>query len=403
MKKPVFIIGLGVDGDRSLSAETQALIQSAQVLIGGQRLLSALEDHPAEKVTIGKNVDEILARLKERDGESIVVLASGDPGFHGIAGTLLKHLPAEEIRILPNVSSLQAAFARAGFDWSEAIFTSAHAHSLAQIIGWARRAPRLGILTDFQNSPAAIAAQLIEAGIPDCQAFVAENLGTEQEHLIDGKLSNLIDMDFAPLNVMLLIQPLGWQPDPVFDIRSEADYAHRRGLITKTDIRTLSIARLQIRPTDIIWDIGAGSGAISIEMAGLAWQGTVYAIEKDPQNLAFIKENCRKHGALNVELIEGQAPEVLKKLPAPNGVFVGGTSGNLPPIFDAIADTASTNCRVVCNFATLENINLAFQKMKSLGWQPSFSQVNIAHSKSIASRNRLEPLNPVFILQGVKP
>ncbi len=403
MKKPIWVVGMGLADEGSLTPQAREIIQAAQVLIGGKRLLSSWKSYPAEKITIGANIDKIINRLKGREHEAIVVLASGDPGFHSIAGTILKHFSPQEVRILPNVSSLQAAFAKIGLTWDDAVFTSAHAHSLAQVIGWAKRSPKLGILTDQTNTPARIASTLLDAGMPDCRAVVGENLGTADEDIIDTKLSDLVGRDFETLNVMLLIQSQDWRPEPVFSRRSEESYAHRRGLITKADVRALSIARLNIRPTDTVWDIGAGSGAVSIDMAALAWQGKVYAVEKDSENLAFIHENRRKHGTLNLEIIAGVAPEALNGLPQPGAVFMGGSGGKLDEILHFVDKAASGQCRVVSTFVTLENLHRAYAKMQSLGWQAQFSQINIAHSKPIASLTRLEPINPVFILQGNLP
>ena len=403
MPLPVWVIGLGIETPPVLSPKAEAIIQTASVLIGGKRQLALYPNHSAEKLTIGANIPEIIATIRERADTQIVVLASGDPGFHGIGSTLHKHLPDEDIRILPNLNSLQTAFARVGLPWNDAVFTSAHAHPLTEIIGWARRSSKLGILTDHHNTPAVIAQTLLAAGIPDCRAVVAEDLGTPQETITDKRLSDLQGKAFSPLNVLLLIQDPAWQPKETFINREDNDYAHRRGLITKQDIRALSIARLHIRPTSTLWDIGAGSGAVSIEMAALAWQGQVYAIEKDAENLAYIQENTQKYGALNVKVVAGHAPDALLPLPAPDGVFIGGSGGKLPDILQIIHQHARSGCRVVCNFATFENLHIGMEVMKQLGWQPTFSQINISVSKSIANLTRLEPLTPIFILKGTRP
>ncbi len=404
MKRPIWVIGLGLGNHQDLSATAREILERAQVLIGGRRLIAGFENHPADKIVIGSNLGEILARVAARDpGEEIVILASGDPGFHGIAGTLLKHFPPEEIRILPHISSLQASFAKAGIVWNDTVFTSAHAHSLAEIVGWAKRVPKLGILTDPANTPSTIAKTLLAAEIEDCRAIVGENLGAADERLVETQLSTLVGQEFAPLNVMLLIQAADWQPWPVFSPRRDDAYAHRCGLITKADLRALSLTRLNIRPTDTLWDIGAGSGAVSIEMAELAWQGTVFAVEKDPQNIEFTRKNRKSFNTLNLEVIAGEAPESLAGLPAPQGVFIGGSGGKLAEIMAHIHEHAAPGCRVVANFATLENLNLGYATMKPLGWKPQYSQINIAHSKAIAAMTRLEPLNPVFILEGTRP
>ena len=400
MKKPIWVIGLGLGDSQILSPQVSAILQRAEVLIGGQRLLAAFQSHPAEKIAIERNIDEIIARIQARIDEKIVVLASGDPGFHGIAGTLLKHFSPTEIQIVPNISSLQAAFAKARLTWNDAVFVSVHAHTLPEVVGWAKRVPRLGILTDHKNTPAVIAAHLLQAGVPDCRAIIAENMGMPDEVISDTRLRALVDKTFAPLNVLLLIQDEGWRPVSQFCPRPESAYAHRRGLITKADVRTLSLARVAPIETDTIWDVGAGSGAVSIEMAEIAWRGRIFAVERDSENLGYIRENITRYGVLNIEVVDGTAPEVLHKLPPPNAVFIGGTGGQMQGLLEHIKTTALSDCRVVINLATIENLSRAIGLMKSLGWSPEVTQVSTAHSRNIAGYTRLLPINPVFIVSA---
>ena len=400
MSYPVLVVGVGAEGAESLTPDLRERIAQADQLWGGERLLAHWAGHPAEKVVIRAHIANLVERLRRRGEARVVVLASGDPGFYGIAGTLLRHLPADEIEIVPHVSSLQLAFARAGIPWNDAIFTSAHARPLAEVVGWARRAPKLGILTDEEQTPAMIARTLLAAGIADCRAVVAENLGLPDESLTDTRLSALPGLEFAPLNVLLLIRDPGWRPRPAFAPRPDEAYAHRRGLITKADVRALSLARLALKETDTAWDIGAGSGAVSIEMAELAWRGQVFAVEHDEENLGYIRENVARFGALNVVVVEGRAPAALEGLPQPAAVFIGGTGGELKAILRHIASVAPPGCRVVMNLATLENLHDALAVMRALDCSPQVAQVSVARGKAIAGRTRLAPLNPVFILTG---
>ena len=401
MSYPVLVVGVGAEGLESLTPDLRERIAQADQLWGGERLLAHWAGHPAEKVVIRAHVADLVERLRRRGEARVVVLASGDPGFYGIAGTLLRHLPPDELEIVPHVSSLQLAFARAGVTWSDAIFTSAHARPLAEVVGWARRAPKLGILTDEEQTPAMIARTLLAAGIADCRAIVAENLGLPDESLTDTRLSALPGLEFAPLNVLLLIRDPDWRPQPAFAPRPDKAYAHRRGLITKADVRALSLARLALSETDTAWDIGAGSGAVSIEMAELAWRGQVFAVEHDEENLGYIRENVARFGALNVVVVEGRAPAALEGLPQPAAVFIGGTGGELKAILRHIASVAPPGCRVVLNLATLENLHDALAVMRALDCSPQVAQVSVARGKVIAGRTRLAPLNPVFILIGV--
>ena len=401
VKNPVLVVGVSGVGRAGLPADLLARIEAADELWGGRRLLAEWADHPAEKVAIGANVRTLPARAQARGDRRLVVLASGDPLFYGIGATLRERLPAEEVVIVPAPSSLQQAFARAGVSWSDAIFTSAHARPLAEVVGWARRAPKLGILTDRRHTPATIARLLLKSGLPDCRALVAENLGREEERLIDTRLAALPEMAFAPLNVLLLLQDEGWRPQRLFAPRPESAYAHRRGLITKRDVRALSLVRLALGEQDVVWDVGAGSGAVSVEMAEIAWRGRVFAVERDEENLDYIRQNRRRYGALNVEVVAGSAPAALDALPGPDAVFIGGSGGQLAPILQRAVAAARPGARIVVNLTTLENLACGLETMTALGLAPELTQASVAHGKAIAGLTRLAPLNPVFILNGV--
>jgi precorrin-6Y C5,15-methyltransferase (decarboxylating) len=245
-----------------------------------------------------------------------------------------------------------------------------------------------------------IAQTLLRAGIADCRAIVAENLGLPDERLVDTRLSALPGKDFAPLNVLLLLHDAGWRPIPLSAPRPDEVYAHRRGLITKADVRALSLSRLAISETDVVWDIGAGSGAMSVEIAELAWRGHVFAVERDPENLDYIRQNMQQFGALNVAIVAGRAPAALADLPEPAAIFIGGTGGEMETILNHIQRIARPGCRVVMNLATLENLYQALGLMQTFHWSPQVTQINLAQGQAIAGLTRLAPLNPVFILSG---
>jgi precorrin-6Y C5,15-methyltransferase (decarboxylating) len=396
----VLVVGVGGAGQAGLPPALLDRIAGADELWGSERLLAHWPDFPGTKIVIGADVASRAAGLAGRGKRRVVVLASGDPGFYGVAGTLLRHLPPGEVEIVPHASSLQVAFARAGVDWNDAVFTSAHARPLAEVVGWARHAHKLGILTDTENTPGLIAETLLDAGLPDCRAVVAENLGLPSERIVDVRLNDLIGMTFAPLNALLLIQDEGWRPAPTFAPRPDEAYAHRRGLITKQDVRALILARLALRETDVVWDIGAGSGAVSIEAAELAWRGQVCAVERDSENLDYIRQNAARFGTLNVSAVEGQAPAALAELPAPDAVFIGGTGGALEAILWHVAGAARRGCRIAASFATLENLGRALTCTRELGWKAVVAQVSAAYGVGIAGMTRLAPLNPVFIVSA---
>ena len=400
MAHKVLVVGVGSEGPAGLPLVLQNRIAQADLLCGSERLLEHWAGLQVEKMVIRANIPELVERLRRRGEARVVVLASGDPCFYGIAGTLLRYLPADELEIVPHVTSPQLAFAKAGIPWSDAIFTSAHARPLAEVVGWARRAPKLGILTDHKHTPALIAEVLLKAGIEDCRAIVAENLGLPDERLTDTRLSALPGMEFSPLNVLLLIHDPDWRPQPVFAPRPAEAYAHRRGLITKAEVRALILARLALSETDIAWDIGAGSGAVSIEMALLAWRGQVFAVEQDAENLAYLRENISRFGVLNVEVVAGSAPAALEGLPQPDAVFIGGSGGQMQGILDVVCRRLRPGGRIVLSVVTLENLNEAVSGLKARGFAAEMTLVNVARSKSIADLTRFEALTPVFVVTG---
>ena len=403
MLNPIIVIGVGIEGRSSLSPQAMAYIRQANQLWGSDRLLALLPEFPAQRVCLSKDISAALETLRTRsDNDRVVLLASGDPGFYGLGSTLLKILPPDEVILIPQVSTLQAAFARVRLSWQDAHFTSAHARPLSEVIGLARRFRKLGILTSPCQTPELIAQKLLAAGIPDCRAVICENLGEEREKITDTQLSTL-QGPFADLNVLLLIQSEEWQPAPLLHIRPDNDYAHRSGLITKADIRALCLSRLMLCETDIVWDIGAGSGALSIEMAELAWRGRVFAIEKDSDCLGYIQENVARFGVLNVEIAAGEAPAILQGLPPPNAIFLGGSHGRLNSILETVAQSAVHGCRVAATFAVLENMLQAYNWMRRANWQPGLTQAQMAYGAPIADGTRLTPANPIFIVNGRKP
>ncbi len=404
MRNPVVVIGVSVDGLASLTPRAKAFIKEANQLWGSERLLELIPEFAGRRTVLSKGIASELETLKDRGaGVNVVVLASGDPGFFGVGSSLLNDLPPDEVVLIPQVTSLQAAFAHARLSWQDAHLTSAHARPLAEVVGLARRFRKLGILTDPRHTPALIAEKLLASGIPDCRAVVCENLGEPGEALTNLRLNQLPEHAFSSLNVLILVQDDDWRPAPLLSPRPDTAYAHRNGLITKVDVRALCLSRLALRETDVVWDIGAGSGAVSIEMAELAWRGQVVAIEKDAECLGYIHENVARFGVLNVEVVAGEAPAALRDLPAPDAVFIGGSSGQLCEILEQVNQAARPGCRLVATFTILENMLQANHWLKDAGWEPALAQAQMAYSAPLGEGTRLAPANPIFFVNGRKP
>ncbi|MHB8958187.1 MAG: precorrin-6y C5,15-methyltransferase (decarboxylating) subunit CbiE [Candidatus Limnocylindrales bacterium] len=398
------VIGIGPEGLPGLGPEARARLARADRVWGAERLLRDLPATAAVRVPLpAHGLRDALRTLTARGDERIVVLASGDPLFYGVGATVLELLPADEVELLPAVTSLQAAFALARMPWDGAALASVHARPLADLVGLARRHRRLGILTDPASPPGRIAAALLAAGAVDGRAVVVEDIGGPGQRVVDTVLSALPGQSAAPLNVLLLDQGPAWRPAAAASSRPDDAYAHRAALITKRDVRRLVLDRLAITEGDAAWDVGAGSGSVSIEMAELAWRGRVFAVEREAERLNDIRVNLERFGIPNVELVDGAAPEALAGLPAPDAVFIGGTGGRIEPVLEAVGARASAGCRVVATFAVLEHVVRAHAWLRSAGWEPELVQIQLAAGAPIGDGTRLVPANPVFIVAGVVP
>ncbi len=397
-KPPVIVVGIGDNGADSLSRETLRYVAQAELLVGGERHLSFFTDHPAEKFAIRDNLKELSARL-QAETRRVVVLASGDPLFYGIAGYLANKIGRDRLHVLPNTSSMQLAFARIKESWQDAALASCHAKPIEDVIDVVRDAKKIGIFTDDENTPARIARELLKAGIGGFRAHVCENLGGADEQITVCNLEDLVDRTFGPLNVLVLIKrtdaPVLEQPHWTFGIPEEAFYQRfpLKGLITKTEVRVLSLAKMRIRPGQVVWDIGAGSGSVSIEAALLG--AKVWAIEKNKEDCDIIRRNIEKFDTPEVTVVQGVAPAALADLPNPDAVFVGGTGGEMGEILRLCRERLSPGGRLVVNVATLENLGEAATHDVTL--------VQISRTRPILDLHRFEALNPVFIVTWEKP
>ncbi|GAB6932670.1 bifunctional cobalt-precorrin-7 (C(5))-methyltransferase/cobalt-precorrin-6B (C(15))-methyltransferase [Calditerricola satsumensis] len=405
-REPIRVLGIGAEGPAGWGEAYRRWVEEADVLVGGERQLSFFPDFRGEKwvlkSAIGEVVDRMVAQPPER---KIVVLASGDPLFYGIGGLLVKKLGRDSVEIHPHLSSVQLAFARMGESWHDAAFLSVHGRPLDGLAEQVRRLRKVAILTDDVNTPAAVARHLLDAGVDGFRAFVGENLGAPDERCTWwDDLRELAKAAFAPLNVVVLLRKC---PDAVSDIPlgiPDEAFAQRKpdkGLITKKEVRVISLAELRIRKDSVVWDIGAGTGSVAIEAARLAPEGQVFAIEKNAEDVANLRENVRRFGR-RVTVVHGTAPEGLEAWPDPDAVFIGGTGKQMAAILDVVCARLKPGGRIVLNAATLENLHEAYAGLVARGFAVEVRLVQVARSKPILDMLRLEGLNPVFVLTAYR-
>ncbi|MDH4226064.1 MAG: precorrin-6y C5,15-methyltransferase (decarboxylating) subunit CbiE [Deltaproteobacteria bacterium] len=410
--RPVTVVGVGDDGCAGLSSRAVNAVAQAQVLAGGERHLAFFPQFQGKKVVLGAGLSHTVELLAgEAQENNVCVLASGDPLFFGVGGLLAKKIGREHISFLPQPSSVQWAFARLGLPWEDAGFLSVHGKPLAGVAVRLRSLAKAACLTDGINTPPAIAAHLLAYGQSDWQAWVGENLGGADERMRGFSLEELAGAeDISPLNLLILARREGWQPPPVTGFLDEAEFARKTpktGLITKREVRMISLARMAVTPESVVWDIGAGSGSVAVEAAWMADRGRVTAVEMDPQGADHCRANALAHGADNLTVVEGRAPEALAGLEPPDAVFIGGTRGGMEPVLVAAHTALKPGGRLVVNAVTLENVGEAYQGFKKLGLDPDVTLMQISRGIPLKGQTthytRYEALNPIHIFSAVKP
>jgi precorrin-6Y C5,15-methyltransferase (decarboxylating) len=317
---------------------------------------------------------------------------------------LLRNFREDELEFVPNVSSVQYAFSKVGTPWDDAVFISAQGRELSEAVDRIVASDKVAILTDRRNSPAIIAREMIERGRDGYAAYLCENLGTAEERILQTDIKGLVKMEAVALNVLILVKQYeaGAQPSfPVLGI-SDDEFSAIKKQITREEVRAVTLAKLNLRHDMVLWDIGAGSGSVSIEADHLLPNGRVFAVEHNNQYLAFLRDNLRKFQARHVTLIEGQAPACLESLPDPDRVFIGGSGGNLWQILETVDARLPAAGRVVINAITLDTLTAANEFFDNAGYRVEVTTVNVARTRPLTDYKMFEAFDPVFILAADK-
>ena len=389
----VTLIGMGASAD-TLTAEAREALGRAELVAGAQRLLDALPAGvTAERVPAVRPAD-VLAAVA--GAQNAAVLYSGDTGFYSGAAGLLARLKEAGIpaRVLPGISSVQMLAAALGRPWQDWNLVSAHGRPCDPVAAVCGGQPAFFLTGTGESGPAALCAQLAAAGLGTLPVTVGENLGLASRRIFAGTAAGAAGERFGPLAV-LLAEPAfrlpartpGW-PDETF-VRAEGVP------MTKRAVRAQVLAQLALCPGETVWDVGAGTGSVSLEMAYANGGAPVWAVERLPEACAVLEANRRRLGGWNVRPVSGEAPAALAGLPAPDAVFIGGTRGRLGPILDA-ALAANPAARIGLTAIALETLAAALDACAARGLEAEITQIAAAHA---AGRpHLLRAANPVFVI-----
>ncbi|MBF0210279.1 MAG: precorrin-6y C5,15-methyltransferase (decarboxylating) subunit CbiE [Desulfamplus sp.] len=439
MMSYVDVVGFGISID-DLTEKHKKIIQSAETLVGSRRHLELLSVVSCEKIAITKDIQSLIETIKDRSGQGrrVVVVASGDPLFHGIGKTLINAMGRDNINIYPNISSMASAFAAIKESWDDATFISLHGKEsdiesirLHDILingdnaFYSNRV--IAILTDHIRTPAWIAKYLIKNNITSHAMYLFENLGAESQKIsFYSNIKDAANIIFTTPNLVILKKLASQEkelslnkiqkksPLPIYLGMPDDLFFHQKGLITKSEIRAIVISKLELTSDDhIFWDLGAGSGSVSIEVSKFIPDGKIFALEKSPNRVEDIKKNMERFGIKSEQRVGGQGNcvmrvihndllNVIDDLPKPDRVFIGGGGANISEIIKRVGDMLDLNGVVVINTVLLQTMTLAMESLNKMAFHVKLTQVQVSNSKAMPFGDRLEALNPVWIISGKK-
>ena len=406
------IVGIGDDGLAGLTESARRVVNESDYILGPPATLRLLAGAKGRQQVLEAEMAAALRQVHQAlTAERPVLVSGGDPLFYGVARYLCDRLGKDQFEVIPHVSSMQLAFARVKETWDDAYLTSLTGRPLESIVDRIRTAEKVGIFPSDAHPPSKIFRELLDRGIDYFKAYVCENLGSPDERVTQGEMADLAGLDFDPLNVLILVRKpnrpdrakgvahyrLFGNPDYLFD-QSQP----KRGLITQAEVRSIALAQLDIRPTSLVWDIGAGSGSVAIEAAQLANQGMVFAVEPEASDLALIQTNAERFGVPNVRAVSGRAPEILASLPDPDAIFVGGTGRQVDLVLNAAFARLNPGGRLAVNVATIDGLATAHRTLKSLAGEVQLWNVAVSRGIDQMDRVRFEAVNPTFLLAVVK-
>ena len=400
------VIGIGM-GPKDISAFHMELIQSADILVGGRRVISKLSTCRQQTWIIQNNIDALVEKINVyRKHSHIVVMSSGDPLFHGIGTTLIRKLGKAAVTIYPNVNSIAAGFALIKESWTDAKLISLHGTDSDQ--AWkdaVKRYDKLGFLTDQKRSPSYIAKALKELSIDPFEFHVIEHIGDNTKERVRSftDVEKVIDSKFSAPNIVILIRQnqINQNLSRLHLGMADNQYAHQRGLITKSEVRVVSLSKLKLNdPGLTLWDIGSGSGSVSIEASMFLPLGKVLSFEQDEKRCLDIQRNMEKFQCRNIRVIQGSYPSISNPLPLPDRIFIGGGGKNLKEILNAAVNVLSQHGIIVINTVLIETLSIAKTVLNEKGFDVEITQVQISRSKDMPFDMRLEASNPVFIITG---
>ena len=394
-RREVLLVGIGM-GPGDMTVRATEKVRRADLLIGARRMLDAV-DTSGRDVLAEYRSDAIVDYMDAHpEYGRIAVLLSGDIGFYSGAKGLLSKIDRSryDVDTEAGISSAVYLCSKMGETWQDAYLTSAHGRD-SNIVGLVNTHPKVFTLLSGEDTVHAMCRQLFDYGLNDVSVTIGQDFGYPTERIFTGTPSECLDTEFGDLCVALIVNPDPDTRNPV-GIPDE-EFTRGDAPMTKSEVRALSVAKLKLSPDSVVYDVGAGTGSVSVEMALTAFEGRVYAIEREDVAADLIEVNKRKFRASNIEVIRGLAPEAMTDLPAPTHAFIGGSAGNLKQIVQCLLDK-NPDVRIVINSVTIETMSETLQVIRDLGLvEEDLVNITAARSSRLGRYHLMTGQNPVYI------
>lgn len=395
LSQKISLVGIGMGAEKTLTLEGKKALNAAELLIGAKRMTEAVQK-PGQMVLHEYRSEKIVEYIREHPKYRTVAIAlSGDVGFYSGAKKLIDQLDGN-VEVICGISSVVYFMSKIGLSWDDAKIVSAHGRN-CNLISLIRHNPKVFSILGTEDGVAVLASRLVYYGMGDVTLYVGENLSYENEKIFHDKAANLTEYRGDALSVVTACNEKATPLSAVHGI-SDGEFLRGKAPMTKEEVRTVSLSKLRLSEDSVCYDVGAGTGSVSVEMALRAWMGQVYAIEKKEDALALLKENKKKFAVDNLVIIPGVAPEAMTELPAPTHAFIGGSSGNMQDIINLLLEK-NPKVRIVINCITLETVTEAMNAIRDFGLEDvDIVQLAAARSKSIGRYHMMMGENPIYII-----
>lgn len=395
LSQKISLVGVGMGAEKTLTLEGKKALNEAELLIGAKRMTEAVQK-PGQMVLHEYRSEKIVEYIREHPKYRTVAIAlSGDVGFYSGAKKLIDQLDGN-VEVICGISSVVYFMSKIGLSWDDAKIVSAHGRN-CNLISLIRHNPKVFSILGTEDGVAVLASRLVYYGMGDVTLYVGENLSYENEKIFHDKAANLTEYRGDALSVVTACNEKATPMSAVHGI-SDGEFLRGKAPMTKEEVRTVSLSKLRLSEDSVCYDVGAGTGSVSVEMALRAWMGQVYAIEKKEDALALLKENKKKFAVDNLVIIPGVAPEAMTELPAPTHAFIGGSSGNMQDIINLLLEK-NPKVRIVINCITLETVTEAMNAIRDFGLEDvDIVQLAAARSKSIGRYHMMMGENPIYII-----